>query len=88
MSKVYNPHLYGMYLLNKEELKNNDDNNFGVQELMLYHATSPSNAKEIAKNNIDWRMTNRSRYGCGACFSKSPAYANRHASSTGGKYFY
>lgn len=74
-----------MYLLSKEELsKTYGDSN--VNEKTLYHATSPRNATDIAKNNIDWRKTKRSRFGIGACFSNCPIYANRYSSSKGGRY--
>lgn len=72
-----------MYLLCKEELSNNDSN---VNEKTLYHATSPKNAVNIAKNNINWRKTIRSRFGVGVCFSDSPIYANRYSNSKGGTY--
>lgn len=85
MRKVNNPQLYGMYLLHKEELQNT----YGsyVEEKMLYHATSPKNAKSITKNNLNWRKTTRSRYGNGVCFANNPHYANKHASSGGGTYY-
>ncbi|VVC39846.1 Poly(ADP-ribose) polymerase, catalytic domain [Cinara cedri] len=54
-----------------------------VVEELLYHCTSPSNAAQIARHNIDWRLTRRSRYGKGACFSKSPCYASMKAGATG-----
>lgn len=82
MEKVYNPHLYGMYLLCKEELQTS--NKFDVREHMLYHATSLENAIEISKNNIDWRATSRAKYGFGACFSTSPKYANKYSRVQGG----
>jgi len=73
-----------MYLLHKEEM--GLDNSSGtVEEQTLFHCTSVSNAKSIAKNNIDWRLTNRTRFGKGACFSPCPYYANRYAGSKGGK---
>lgn len=84
MWKIYNPELYGLYLLQKEELQNG--NMLEVKEINLYHSTSRSNADMIARNNIDWRMTRRSRFGVGACFSLYPKYAHTYASSNGGKY--
>lgn len=83
MKKVNNPQLYGMYLLCKEELRQ-IGNSCSVNEMMLYHATSPTKAKRIAEENINWRMTSRARYGIGACFSISPRYAHRYSSSNGG----
>lgn len=79
--KVNNPYVYGMYLLHKEEMQN-----YGtVVEKLLYHCTSPSNAHQIARNNIDWRLTSRTRFGKGACFSDSPTYAHKYSGSNGGK---
>jgi len=73
-----------MYLLHKEEMEL--DNSSGrVEVKTLFHCTSVSNAKKIAKNNIDWRLTNRTRFGKGACFSPCPNYASVYAGSTGGK---
>lgn len=84
MLKIFNPQLYGLFLLYKEELQiysSFDENN----EVMLYHATSPENARSIARDNINWRMTLRSRYGNGACFSTCPHYAHTYSSSCGGR---
>jgi len=83
---VYNPQLYGLYLLYQAELK--CDGNNDVKEVMLYHATSSANAISIARSNIDWRKTRRSRFGIGACFSPCPEYADKYAGSRGGTYFY
>lgn len=83
MEKVHNPQLYGMYLLCKEELETS--NKSAVIEKYLYHATSSSSVISISKNNIDWRLTKRAKYGYGACFSTSPIYANKHSSNKGGK---
>lgn len=79
-----NPQLWGMYLLCKEELLNSNDG-YNTKELTLFHETSPSNATSIAKNNINWRFTSRSRFGIGACFTPNPGYALRYSSSNGGK---
>lgn len=81
MVKINNPQLYGLYLLCKEELECDGGK---VQELMLYHATSPSRAKLIARDNIDWRLTSRSRFGKGACFASCPKYAHEYSSQEGG----
>lgn len=77
-----NPQLFGSYLLCKEELEATNDNE--VEEKILYHATSELNAREIAKNNIDWRRTRRARFGIGACFSSCPRYAHQYSSQSGG----
>ncbi|VVC34070.1 Poly(ADP-ribose) polymerase, catalytic domain [Cinara cedri] len=80
VEKINNPYLYGMYLLHKEEMIKNSKI---VIEDLLYHCTSPSNGLKIASKNIDWRLTCRTRFGQGACFSKSPRYAHTHAGSDG-----
>lgn len=40
-----------MYLLYKEEMKANHGGEVDVET--LYHVTSPTNAKQIARQNID-----------------------------------
>lgn len=55
-----------------------------VQEMNLFHATSPIRAEQIAKSNIDWRLTRRTRFGIGACFSPCPLYAHQKAGANGG----
>lgn len=70
-----------MYLLNKEELLKSS---MSVQEINLFHATSPTCAEQIAKNNIDWRRTVRTRFGIGACFSPCPLYAHQKSGAKGG----
>lgn len=82
MVKVYNPHLYGLYLLCKEELE--CDGTARVEERMLFHATSPVRAEMIASENINWRLTCRTRFGRGACFSSSAKYAHSYSSMDGG----
>lgn len=91
MEKINNAYLYGMYLLCKEELEHQnycEVNSSSLSEKILYHATSPTIAKTIANDNIDWRKTERSRYGKGSCFSPSPKYADTHSSANGGTVFY
>lgn len=76
--------MYGIYLLHKEEME--IEHSFGnVKEETLFHATSVSNAISIAQNNIDWRLTRRTRYGRGTCFSPSASYAHKYAGLRGGK---
>lgn len=84
MEKIRNGHLYGMYLLSKEELQCNKIDNTQVKEKILYHVTSPQNAMKIARDNINWRRAKKSRFGKGSYFSRSPAYANRHSKNYGG----
>lgn len=90
MQKIYNPELYGMYMLWKKELESgNSFNSTNVRkETILYHATSLENAKKIALYNIDWRRTRRTRYGIGSYFSPSPKYANTYSSERGGERSY
>ncbi|KAL4149537.1 hypothetical protein QTP88_003468 [Uroleucon formosanum] len=73
---IHAPQMYGMYLLHKEEFKNQ-----GVQEKLLYHVTSESNALESLKSGLDWRRTERAKYGCGVSFSDNADYANYYANS-------
>lgn len=81
VKKVYNPQLYGMFLLSKEELEHDTSNTTAVVDtVMLYHATSDRNSYSIALNNIDWRRTIHGRYGIGACFTPCPKHAHKYAS--------
>lgn len=74
--------MFGIYLLHKEELMQTLSDT--VEEKWLYHCTSPNNSLLIAKYNIDWRLTCRTRFGRGACFSNCPRYAVRYAGRHGG----
>lgn len=87
VKKIYNPELYGMYILWKTELEKENSSNSTNEskETILYHVTSPQNALRIAGSNIDWRKTKRSRFGIGSCFSPSPEYADKYSSTDGGK---
>lgn len=73
-----------MYSLKKIEMEYNNPT-VPVKEWLLYHATATSNLPSILENNLDWRLTNRSRYGKGVCFSYCPLYANKYASYSVGK---
>jgi len=84
VQKINNPKIYGIYLLHKEEMQL-DYGSGEVYEKTLFHGTSIRNSIRIAQNNIDWRLTRRTRFGKGACFSPCPFYANKYAGSTGGK---
>lgn len=92
VKKVNNPQLYGLYLLSKEELQKDTSFNVtqNVSERFLYHSTTIENAEVIAKENINWRLTKRKRFGAGACFSPTPNYAYMYSSvpkfSNAGKY--
>lgn len=84
--KVQNPLLWGLYTLRKNEMEINTKN-IKVNEWLLYHVTATKNVQSIAENNLDWRFTNRCRYGKGVCFSYCPLYANRYASCAQGRLF-
>jgi hypothetical protein len=47
-----------------------------VTERVLFHATGQSNIESITKNNLDWRRSIRTKFGCGVSFSPSATYAN------------
>lgn len=78
--------MYGMYLLRKEEMQlavNSGAN--GVDEMLLYHVTTKSRALESLKSGLDWRRTQRSRYGCGVSFSDDAEYADKYADNSTGE---
>ncbi|XP_050533239.1 uncharacterized protein LOC126901073 isoform X3 [Daktulosphaira vitifoliae] len=62
VEKINNPLLYGMYTLRKNEMEYNNPT-VPVNEWLLYHATAITNLQSILENNLDWRLTCRSRYG-------------------------
>ena len=72
--RVQNPYLWGCYLLKKEECIKRSPH--PVTEKVLFHATSQSNIDSITKNNLDWRRSVRTKFGCGVSFSPSAVYAN------------
>nr|BAH71122.1 ACYPI008688 [Acyrthosiphon pisum] len=74
--QVHAPQMYGMYLLSKEEFRAQ-----GVQEKLLYHVTSESSALESLESGLDWRRTERAKFGCGVSFSSDADYANYYANS-------
>lgn len=73
--EIENPFLYYLYQIKKEEYRSRGC----LQEKELYHCTSMSNMKLIAKNNFDRRFVNRAKFGLGVSFSPSPSYANKQA---------
>jgi hypothetical protein len=81
--RVQNPYLWGCYLLKKDECIKRKS--CLVTEKVLIHATSQSNIDSITKNNLDWRRSVRTKFGCGVSFSPSAIYAktwcNRAAGS-------
>lgn len=75
--QVYAPPMYGMYLLHKEESRMQ-----GVQEKLLFHVTTESSAMESLETGLDWRRTQRAKFGCGVSFSDDADYANYYANSS------
>ena len=71
--RVQNPYLWGCYLLKKAECINRSG--CSVTEKVLFHATGQSNIDSITKNNLDWRRSVRTKFGCGVSFSPSASYA-------------
>lgn len=57
----------------------------GVQEKILYHVTTESNALETLESGLDWRRTQRAKFGCGVSFSDDADYANYYANSSNGE---
>jgi len=72
--------MYGMYLLHRQEMLAN--NNLGLVERLLYHVTTESRAIESLKSGLDWRRTQRSKYGRGVSFSDDADYANYYADNS------
>lgn len=78
--------MYGMYLLRKEEMQLNNGKANDLEEMMLYHVTSKSRAENaLADSGLDWRRTERSKYGCGVSFSDNIEYADYHANKATSK---
>lgn len=71
-----------MYLLRKEEMQLENGGAGGVKEILLYHVTTKSRAMKSLKSGLDWRLTRRSRYGCGVSFSQDAEYADKYADSS------
>ncbi|GFG36186.1 hypothetical protein Cfor_06405 [Coptotermes formosanus] len=74
VARVQNPYLWGCYLLRKAECM--ERSSHPVTEKVLFHATGQSNIDSIARNNLDWRRSVRTKYGCGVSFSPFATYAN------------
>lgn len=69
--------MYGMYLLREEEMKLEVGRR--VQEKLLFHVTTESRAMESLSSGLDWRRTQRNKFGCGVSFSDNADYANYYA---------
>jgi len=78
--QVYAPQMYGMYMLHKEEMILDVDQK--VQEKLLYHVTTESRAMESLTSGLDWRRTQRNKFGCGVSFSYDADYANYFANNS------
>lgn len=81
--RVQNPYLWGSYLLKREEYSQYEGVGV-VTEHKLFHATAADNVMSIVKGNLDWRRTQRGRYGQGVSFSPSAAYANTYCNQNVG----
>ena len=80
--RVQNPYLWGCYLLKKAECVNRSG--YSVTEMVLFHATGQSNIDSITKNNLDWRRSVRTKFGCGVSFSPSATYAHTWCNRSAG----
>lgn len=81
ITRSQNPFLYHRYQIRKEEYK---ARGIPFTEQTLLHATSKSKVPSILKNNLDWRLVNRSKFGRGVSFSPDPVYANTQSSRMNG----
>lgn len=81
--------MYGMYLLRKEEMLAQNDRS-DVRELLLYHVTTRSKGEQSLERGLDWRLTRRSKFGCGVSFSDDADYADFYANHSNheGYYYY
>lgn len=78
IKKVNSPSQYGMYLLRKEEMLLTEGRN-NVREFILFHVTSKSRALESLTTGLDWRRSQRTKFGCGVSFSDDADYSNYYA---------
>jgi Poly(ADP-ribose) polymerase catalytic domain. len=81
--RVQNPYLWGCYLLKKAEYKARSS--VSVTEKVLYHVTAKSNINSITTNNLDWRRSVRTKFGCGVSFSPSASYADTYCNRSVGR---
>lgn len=79
--RLQNPYLYHSYMLRKAEYIARD---IEVEERTLLHATASNKVDSILKNNLDWRLVSRDKYGRGTSFSHSSLYANRECNKRNG----
>jgi len=67
-------------MLHKEEMILDVDRS--VQEKLLYHVTTESRAMESLNSGLDWRRTQRNKFGCGVSFNYDADYANYFANNS------
>ncbi|XP_050439170.1 uncharacterized protein LOC126844801 isoform X2 [Adelges cooleyi] len=79
IESVNHKQMYGMYLLRKADLELQGD----VEERLLYHVTSQTNALASMDSGLDWRRTKRAKFGKGVSFSDDANYANFYADNRG-----
>lgn len=81
---VYAAHMYGMYLLRKEEIQ--QQTGVGAKcEMTLFHVTTEQRAVQSLQDGLDWRRTKRSRFGRGVSFSDDADYADYFADNKTGE---
>ncbi|XP_025413576.1 uncharacterized protein LOC112685788 isoform X2 [Sipha flava] len=80
---VYATHMYGLYLLRREEIRL--ETGAADCEMTLYHVTTEQRAKESLEHGLDWRRTKRSRFGRGVSFSDDADYADYFADNRTGE---
>lgn len=64
-------------------IKKSENKNYSVMELI--HSTDVGNIPSIEKNNLDWKLVRRTKYGYGVSFSYDADYANTWCSKKNGK---
>lgn len=55
-----------------------------VQEQEFLHSTTEKNVDSICKDNFNWRLVSRAKFGRGTSFSTNADYANCHSSKENG----
>lgn len=81
MEKVTNSFLTSSYELKKAEYRAKQK---AVREVQLLHATAARKVDSICRDNFDWRLIFRAKFGKGTSFSPSADYANCHCNRRNG----
>lgn len=81
MEKVTNSFLRSSYELKKAEYGAKQK---AVREVQLLHATAAGKVDSICKENFDWRLIFRAKFGKGTSFSPNADYANCHCNRKNG----